>query len=228
MLLPSPRLPPSLALLPCRCGCIWTAKGTSTCSTRRRCGTAAPRPPPVIRSEPRAETKRGTGTSDPLLTQLPIFCCVCSPCPSNLLASPRCSTFSRSYLVLSLTVAPLSLALFRRLRTEPRARPWAVAGGVCVGKPPLLDQRQRRHHHLHRHAGEDPFSVFALPAPWPLLPLALHHCFAAVPSLCTSPAPPTFRARSVSSQTLLALLRHFPGTAAHPNRRVVHPCCLGP
>jgi hypothetical protein len=27
---------------------------------------------------------------------------------------------------------------------------------------------------------------------------------------------------------LLALLRHFPGTAAHPNRRVVHPCCLGP
>jgi len=57
---PSPGPPPPRALLFCRCGCIWTAKGTSTCSTRRRCGIVAPRPPPVIRSEPRAETKRGT------------------------------------------------------------------------------------------------------------------------------------------------------------------------
>jgi hypothetical protein len=40
---------------------------------------------------------------------MPIFYCVCSPCPSNLLAFPRCSTFSRSYLVISLTVAPLSV-----------------------------------------------------------------------------------------------------------------------
>ena len=88
-------------------------------------------------------------------------------------------------VILSLTVATLSFGAFAQSPVPGRGQLLVASAlenhlystNVNAGIITSIDMQVK----------EDPFSVFALPAPWLLLPLALHHCFAAKPSLCTSP-----------------------------------------